>query len=782
MLPIEAVRDPVMAALEAGPVVVSSPTGSGKSTQVPRWCAKLGRVLVVEPRRVACRSLAVRVAQLEGARLGGRVGYSVRDDHRCAAGTQVVFATPGIVLRMLGGDGLDGFDTVIMDEFHERGLDTDLILALLRKRFAGRLLVMSATIEGERLAASLGGRHIHAEGRTFGVDKRHLPKGTLLPAVKGLESRVLAAVRAAQSDPGDILVFLPGKGEIAQSAAALHGTDLDVLPLHGGLSLKEQSRVFERGRRRRVILATNVAETSLTIDGIGVVIDSGLVRQTRYFGGRGFLMLVPIADDSAEQRAGRAGRTSEGVVYRLWDQAARLDPMTPPQMMRESLVPLVLAAAGCGEDVNALPFFDAPRDHAVQAATEELAALGALDKAAVITERGRRLFGLPLPSHLGRLLVEAQGGPLLGAVIDLVAALGVDRPLFARERPEDAEDDLRAQGCDAVALIRAVRDGDPRRHGLSRYALSEARAGRRRLRKAMGLGDRDDAATPSSRTLAALALAADPRCAHVRRERKRRTAWANGGTEIELGRDSAVDPETHPAIAVLDTRALGSGQRDTHIVATCAIPLSLRALADEGLGRDRLARVALEKGAAVAVIERVYARKVLATREEIPTGALAREAVRDLFLRGSIFKAARPETLERLALASLYHQLVMAGREEALYTVFEAAEPEQWVLARLAELGLESGDELGLLSDNDLLPPALPEALVAKLNREYPRSLSMGDAEYAIEYEFKRRMVTLTLVRGRRKDPPPANFLPPLRGLGIQVGARGKTRVIRTSR
>jgi ATP-dependent helicase HrpB len=316
-LPIEPLRPAFEETLAAGPVVVSSPTGSGKSTRVPTWCP--APVLVVEPRRVACRSLAQRVAELEGAILGRQVGYWVRDEKRVTEGTRITFATPGIALRIFGQ--VKRYATVVVDEFHERTLEVDLLLALLASRHvepSGRLVVMSATLDGDRVAAHLGGQHLAAEGRQFPVEVEHLAGKTLLPDVAGLEARVAQALAARTDRPGDVLVFLPGKGEIESVARALDRFDVEVLPLHGGLSLGEQSRVFEPSRRKKVVLATNVAETSLTVPGVGGVIDSGLVRRTRYRDGRGFLTLVPVAMDSAEQRAGRAGRTAPVWLPRSW--------------------------------------------------------------------------------------------------------------------------------------------------------------------------------------------------------------------------------------------------------------------------------------------------------------------------------------------------------------------------------------------------------------------------------------------------------------------------------
>jgi len=803
-LPIEALRDDFLGALAEGPVVVSSPTGSGKSTQLPRWCP--GRVLVVEPRRVACRSLAQRVAELEGCELGTAVGYHVRDERRAADDTRILFVTPGVALRIF--DRVAELDTVILDEFHERSLDVDLLLALLLRRrraerFRGRLVVTSATLDGERVASHVDGRHLHAEGRVFPVETRHLEGGTLLPDVRGVEERVRGAVAASRDDPGDVLVFLPGKGEIAGCAQALAGEPgVEVIELHGGLSLEEQSRAFRPASRRKVVLATNVAETSITLPGIGVVIDSGLVRRTRYHRDRGFLTLVPVAMDSAEQRRGRAGRTAPGVCYRLWSEAAQLEARTPPEIHRESLTPLVLASAACGERVAELPFLDPPKEHAVATARDELTALGGLDDDDRLTEVGRHLFGLPLDAPLSRLLVEArqreeEAPGVLDDAVDLVSVLSVGRPLFPQGPPQASDDDepLTA-ACDAVALIRALRqrrgDGPDRRHP---YVLREARATRDRLRRLFELSGRPPAeGTVDRRRLAMTVLAADPRAAHLARRRGRRVAWSNGGTEIGLGRESAVNrlEDEAEAIAVLDTRALGLGGRDTRVIATCAMPIPVDWLLEAGLGRDRLAEPEVEEGRAVARIERVYARRVLEVRREVPEGEMARGAVARLFLAGQVF----PETLEaardRLQAAALAERLVrrdhfdgdLAAWGEEVRELYGGEVPElgEWVRSRVRQLGVASGDDLMLLSAEDLLPPELPYLLRRELDREFPRRLTLPGAEYEIEYDVAERQVTLHQLTGRRVEIPSPTFLPSFPGFRIRLEHKGALHRVRGRR
>ena len=768
-LPIDALRGDVVRAVAEAPLVLSAPTGSGKSTQVPRWLE--GEVVVVEPRRVACRSLASRVAELEGVPLGGRVGYRVRDDRREGRDTRVRFITPGIALRDLAL--LERADVVVLDELHERRLDVDLLLGLLRER-GGGLVAMSATMDGDRVARFLGGTHLRGEGRLHPVDVRYL--GADRPTPKDLASRVRRAVDASASDPGDVLVFLPGRAEIAACRDALRG-ELSVCELHGGLSLKQQTAAFAPAKRRKVVLATNVAETSVTIPGIGVVIDSGLVRRTRYHHGRAYLGLTAIAADSAEQRAGRAGRTAPGVAYRLWSEAAILEKRTPPEVHRESLVPMVLAAASAGHRLESLPLLDAPKDYALEAAHEELAALGALDADGGLTELGRELFGRPLDPPLARLLIEAEGTPALDDVIDLVAALSVGRPLFTSSKTDDP-DDLRAAGCDAVAAIRVVRrDEAPR---VSAFAKREARRMAERLRAAHGREAPDPDASIDRRVLAEVVLRGDPRTAHVARRRKRRVAFANGGTELVLGRDSAVDAERVEAVAVLDSRAIGTG-RDTMVIATCAMPIPLSWIRDMGLGRDRIGRVKLARQEVVAEVERVFAKKVIDTREEVPQGALAIDAMVRLVLEGRWLRDAKEQATDRLTARALASGLSRAG--VSVHGVALPDEPapslEDHLRERLTTLGVASGADAALITAEDLLPDDLPDWVREVLDKEYPRTFEAGDAKYEIDYDLERRQVVLRMVKGTRGTAPPASYLPRFRGFRVCVESARGMHVVR---
>ncbi len=759
MLPIDALEESFRTALADGPVVVSAPTGSGKSTRIPLWCP--GPVLVVEPRRVACRGLAARVAELDGTPLGERIGYVVRDDHRAKPTTEICFVTTGVALQHAARGDLERWGTVVLDEFHERSLDLDLLLALLQGH--PRLVVMSATLEGDRIAAHIGGVHLRGEGRAFPVTLRHA-QGRAVPEGHHLEDRIVAAVQGAP--PGDILVFLPGKSEIRAVVSRLAGLDADVLPLHGGLTLAEQARVFETGRRRRIVCATNVAETSVTIPGITVVIDSGLVRRTRYHHGRAFLTLLPIAADSATQRAGRAGRTAPGTAIRLWGEHAPLESHTPPEIHRESLVPLVLAAAAAGASLDRLPFLDRLRDYAVSDARQTLRELGALENDR-LTERGQRLFGLPLDADLGRLLVEAEGSPSLADAIDLVAALHTPRRLFGR-RPSDPEDDLRDGGCDAVALVRAVREGEPHRHGLDRAALGDARRTAKRLRAAFGVTE--PSAPLDRRALLRIVLAAWPRCAYVARRRKRGVAFANGGTEVRLGDQSAIDAEAVEAVLALDTRGLGRDVRSREILLTAAMPISHRELLAAGRGRDRMARADPVAGSIRCTVERVYAGKVLGAREEVPTGELARQALVQLFLDNRVFKGGAAIARDRWGARALHARLNSLPSLGSL---------EDWLADRVVELGVESGDDLALLTREDLLPDDLDEPERTRLDRAFPRRLHLGDLVFDVRYELGRRRVVLVKRSGARKVLPSRRLLPAFVGWTVVMEEKGQIRPVR---
>ncbi|MBM4319767.1 MAG: ATP-dependent RNA helicase, partial [Deltaproteobacteria bacterium] len=784
---VQSLAEPFRRCWAAGPVVISAPTGSGKSTLVPVWGAMLaGRVLVVQPRRVACRSLARYVAQQQGTALGQGVGYAVRHDEQLSPQSRIAFVTPGIALRMIEQGSHRRFGAVVLDEFHERSIELDLLLALLREERSLGLVVMSATLDGERLARFLGGTHLQAEGRTFPVTVEYAGE-PLLPSERELERRVVEAVeRMAAAHPGDVLVFLPGRAEIGACQAALRPCgELDVVPLHAQLRPEEQDQAFEPGPLRRVILATNVAETSITLPRIGLVIDSGLVRQTRFREARGYLTLTPIAMDSAEQRRGRAGRLSPGHCLRLWSEAAILEPTTPPEIHREALPVAVLAAAACGRRLGGLGFLDPPKPYAVTAAESTLRALAALDEEGRITPLGRRLTALPLDAHLGRILLAAEGSPVLQEAVDLVAAVAAGRPLFiAGPRPADPDDDLRSAGCDATALVAALRRGRPGPHRLQPAALAEARAIATQLRRLLGL-PRPAAPPPAAppppplqphqrELLARLVLAVHRRAAYLPRRRKRHVAWGNGhGEELELGQESAVRQDEAEVLAVVDTRALTVKHRQTVQVITCAIPCSAATLRATGLGEVRVGQARRADDRLVVEAIRSYAGLVLERSEEVPRGELARAGVVRLVLAGGLFPEALALGRERVAAHNLYQRLKGGG---------ERVQLEDWLAAAVARVGLDSGEELALLLSKDLTFPDLPPEERAWLDRSFPREVSVGDACYAVEYDEQRLEATLVKVAGSRTTLPNEAYLPAWPGWRLLHRDRSVVRVLRERR
>jgi HrpA-like RNA helicase len=784
-LPITPILPRVLEAARRGPVVVSAATGSGKSTCVPPLLTALGRVLVIEPRRVACRALAVRVAELRGCPAGTDVGWIVRDERRVADDAAITFVTPGVALRIVQSGDIAAYGAVVLDEFHERAFDTDLLLCLLQERLKQpdappfALVVMSATIQAERLAEHLGGVHIGGQGRTFPIEVRWRPGEAALPTKRGLEERLVAALESCAADPGDVLVFLPGKAEIARAAQTLDALGRwEIATLHGGMTVRDQGDVLRpragAGRRRRVVLTTNVAETSLTIPGVGVVIDSGLVRGMVYRAGRGYLSLLPIARDSAEQRAGRAGRLGPGVCVRLWSESSQLAEVTIPEIHRGSLVSLTLSALACSPRGMDLPWLDRPKSFAVAAAMAELTALGCV-KDGAITEAGVRLFSLPLDVGLARLLVEGDLVPgLAEPTLLLAAALSVDRPLFRRSDRGGfrGADDLRADGCDAVALIEAVRAGEPHRHDLDAKALDEARQAAGRFRK-LGFGDPRWAGAVPRRPLAELLVQVWPGCAHVRRDHKRgRYTWAAGGTEMELDGDSALRPADTEALIVLDSRAVAAqGHAGSGLLVTAAMPVPLPWLAAAGLGETKASKPELVDDQLVVTVSHVYAGKVLATREEAPTGEVARVAIRDLMVAGRLMKAQGL----RAALEERYKVAALAAQVSGAPALLPLPE---WLLARLTELGLESGDELALLGVEDLVPPAPSPELAEELERKFPRTLDTGEAKYEIEYQVAARTATFHQVRGIRKEPPSLTHLPRLPGYRLYWEHKGRVAPI----
>ncbi|MBA2663110.1 MAG: ATP-dependent RNA helicase, partial [Bradymonadaceae bacterium] len=481
ILPIDALLPEIVATLASGRnLVLQAPPGAGKSTRVPpalldAGLSGNGTILMLEPRRVAARATARRIASERGVTLGDEVGYQVRFDNRTSKETRLAVITEGILTRRLQSDPLlEGVGLVILDEFHERSLHTDLAIAFLRDlqevRDDLKIVVMSATIATDAIARFLKCSVLESQGRTFDVAIEYVNKPVQDAIPLEAARAVGRLIGRADDDGGDILVFLPGAGEIHQCEAALKPwTDevgIEVLPLYSALSAEAQDRAIEPGLRRKIVLATNIAETSLTIDGVTSVIDSGLVRQLRMSPASGLdqLELTTISLASARQRAGRAGRTRAGRALRLWTQAAehRMAEFDAAEITRVDVVaPILEVIAWSGADPANFGWFEAPAAHAIGRARVLLEQLGALEPGAFrLTPLGRQLLELPAHPRLARMLVE---GARTGCAdeVSAMAAIVSERDFVisvARDAP-DAESDLllRAEILADAAAGRTLR-------------------------------------------------------------------------------------------------------------------------------------------------------------------------------------------------------------------------------------------------------------------------------------------------------------------------------------
>jgi ATP-dependent helicase HrpA len=465
-LPVSQKRDEILAAIRDHQVViVAGETGSGKTTQLPKICLELGRgvrgvIGHTQPRRLAARTVAERIAEELRTTLGTAVGYKVRFTDQSGDRTNVKLMTDGILLAELQHDrDLLRYDTLIIDEAHERSLNIDFILGYLKQLLPRRpdlkVIITSATIDPERFAAHFGGAPIvEVSGRTYPVEVRYRPVVDLDDPDGDADRDQIQAICDAVEElghgaPGDVLVFLSGEREIRDTAEALNRMELrhtEVLPLYARLSTAEQHRVFQPHTGRRIVLATNVAETSLTVPGVKYVIDPGTARISRY-SHRLKVQRLPIeaiSQASANQRAGRCGRTSDGVCIRLYSEAdfAGRAPFTDPEILRTNLASVILQMTSIGlGDIAAFPFVEAPDRRNVRDGTDLLHELGAIEAVAAggqpkLTEVGRQLARLPVDPRLARMVVEAARTGCVNEVMVIAAALSIQDP---RERPADKQ-------------------------------------------------------------------------------------------------------------------------------------------------------------------------------------------------------------------------------------------------------------------------------------------------------------------------------------------------------
>jgi ATP-dependent helicase HrpB len=618
--------------------VLTAPPGAGKSTLVPLvllaepWMAGR-RLLLLEPRRVAARAVAARMAELRGEQVGDTVGYRMRMDSRVSRSTRIEVITEGVLTRMLQSDpALEGVGAVLFDEFHERSLQADLGLALCidaRRQLEAdfRIIVMSATIEGARVGALLGDAPVvDVPGRAFPVELRYAGKG--LPALPGgpeSPERLVAAQvrRALEGSEGDVLVFLPGIGEIRRVhslLADLAGPALQLLMLYGELGAAEQDAVL-RGHRpgvRRIVLATNVAETSVTIPGVRVVVDAGLVRRSRFdpLTGMSRLEIQRISRASAEQRAGRAGRTAPGLCVRLWSEGAHasLAAHTPAEILETDLAPLALELSQWGSsDAGELAWLDQPPAAMLAQARELLQRLGALDAAGRITAGGRAMASLPLHPRLAHMLCAAPAGAPRREAAEL-AALISERDLLrgaGRERDPDLRSRLEVLRREASAA------------GIDRGMLERVRRTAAQLERAAGTvatPPRADAGEFEGSPGALLALAYPDRVAQ-RRE-------AGGGRYLLANGRGAALPAAHALGSQAWLVAVELDDREREARIDLAAPITRAGLeAAAGDALERVEEVRWDSRSASVLARRVLRFGALLLEEkplaQAPAGATA---------------------------------------------------------------------------------------------------------------------------------------------------------------
>jgi len=698
-------------------VVLQAPPGAGKTTRVPPALLEVieprqGRILMLEPRRIAAISAARWMAGRLGEEVGQTLGYSIRFDSRVSKQTRIEVMTEGILTRRILADpGLAGVAMVIFDEFHERSLQTDLALALCLELRHGlrddlKILVMSATLEGGPVSALLGDAAvITSQGSAYPVEQRYCGDGPNQPVTK----RVTEVVRRAlRETTGDILVFLPGAGEIrAASEALAEGLPggVSLHPLYGNLPFEEQERAILPARNRKIVLATNIAETSLTIEGVGVVIDSGLTRRLEYDPATGMnrLATVSVSQAQARQRTGRAGRLGPGVCYRLYSlhTFSSFISFAPPEITLSDLSSLVLDLAAWGvKDPAMLSWLDAPPSAAWRAARDLLKQLGALDATGAITPAGETMVRLPVHPRLGRLLAKAAeiGCPSLGA--DLAALLS-ERDILRSSRSRGAHASGGLDLSDRLALLRQWRKEKKLSAEADPFALRSVDAVSRQLRRLLGK-TREAAGEETGGTIARLLLCAFPDRVAQRREDGEGRYVMRQGRGVKLSLMSLAAQSPYMVAAVVDKGEKAQGT--VHM----AEPLTEGIIREELAGEiETLRRLEWDRqeGRIVAVMEERLGAITLSERPAKPTGEevaeLLCEAIRSKAAKINFGREARQfQARVRLMRDAFPEENWPDLSEDALL-----AASRNWLLPWLS--GIRGADDLAALN----ILPALQERL-----------------------------------------------------------------------
>jgi ATP-dependent helicase HrpB len=648
-LPIDAALPALLDALKTRTgAVLEAPPGAGKSTVVPLalleepW-AQGKRLVVLEPRRVAARAVAARMAQTLGESPGATIGYRMRLETRVSRATRIEVVTEGVLTRLLQEDpALEGVAAVIFDEFHERSLQADLGLALCLDARATlstelRVLIMSATLDGAAVARLLGDApRISAEGRTFAVETRYAGKGPpLLPAPAGARAthspeKLIAqlVLRAVREEHGDVLVFLPGAREIRRVLAFLESAavaGVTVLPFYGELGAEAQDAALAPAApgMRKLVLATNIAETSLTIPGVRVVVDSGLMRRARFdpVTGMSRLETQRVSRSSAEQRRGRAARTEPGVCYRAWGEGAQaaLAAFTPPEILDADLTPLALELARWGaREARQLCWLDEPPPAMLASARDLLQRLGALDGAGSITGHGRAMARLAVHPRLAHMLLRAQELESVPLAAQLAALLSERDLLRGTGEVHDADVRTRLE----------ILSGAERRQGAARSSLERVRRAARELERSLARGARAHEQPGAATVDAGLLLA----FAYPDRIGRRRPG-GEGRYTLANGRGAAfAEPQALARLEFIVAVDLDDRERDARILL--AAPLERQQLLEHFA--DRLRRH--ERVEWSSRDQAVLARRTLEldglVLEDKPLASLPAEAARATMLAG----------------------------------------------------------------------------------------------------------------------------------------------------
>ncbi|MCG9596957.1 DEAD/DEAH box helicase [Vibrio sp. Isolate25] len=767
-LPIDILKPDFLNLLSTHHMIVEAETGSGKSTRLPLWSAEKGRVLVIEPRRIACTSLAQFLAEQKKEPLGRSVGYSIKLENRCDEETQIVFVTPGVALRWYSENRLSGYQTIIIDEFHERRWDTDLLVALLRKLDQHRLVITSATIEGEKLARYVGAERLQAKGRNFEVavahragDSRQLPDG------RNLEQKVKTEVEALLDVDGDILVFLPGRKEIAQCQGALsHINDVIVVPLHASVTEQQREIALNQQSLKKVVLATNVAETSLTIPNVVAVIDSGLERRTEQRNGKTTLSLKHISKASARQRSGRAGRVMDGVCIRLYGEHAALADVTPPELHRETLTEAMLASACCGQSLADINFLEPLPDKSFEQAMTILKNMGTIDDSGLATSHGQRIYPLPIDALYADLVTRMPTRKLQEAMVDLTSVLATPAALYRLSSNTEALEQLDKEeplGCDAEVAIRTLRGERLPGVNVESDVLKEAKALSEQMRVVFELPQLGVASRYAHHELVEAIAALHPELLFVRRE-KRKEALGNGHMEVILGRASRL-PSNVDAALVLDTHSLpGRGVKQTLNLATVAMPVNLALFEALGVGEWVEGDVVNVDDIPHVELNLIYAGRKVASKKTQAEGEFAIKPLLEAVKREELlpgFAKQRHQEIEHWKLYQALDKMLSQAYYEPL--TFDT-----WFIEQLEALELTDASELEMFSADDFPFDGIPYWEYEDFAATYPFELFIGDLQLSVEYHPKKKLVYVVYKSGLRKGDPKRWELPRWSGWRVQ--------------